>query len=317
MNKFLAVVKREYIQRVRSKLFAVMTVLGPVMLVVFTVVPGLLITKTGSRSRIAIIDQTSGARLTGPLERALTEGQGESDNGAPDIGETLPSTPGVRAARAANSIGETFAVESVPINGRSLDEVRQQLNVRIGRNELDGYLVIPADILVDYKVRATYYGRNVSDFFTAKQLEKYLNRVVGRLRLVDAGVREERIDELSKPVSLASIPVNAKGEEGTEDKGFGFGVVFGTGFAIYLTILLYGQVVLGAVIEEKETRIAEILFSSVRSFQLLFGKLIGVSLVALTQLGIWLLAFALLSGAGIAWLAANGVTGIGRLSLPP
>ena len=49
----------------------------------------------------------------------------------------------------------------------------------------------------------------------------------------------------------------------------------------------------------------------------MFGKLIGVSLVALTQLGIWLLAFALLSGAGIAWLAANGVTGIGRLSLPP
>src|SRR5215472_18320087 len=94
MNKFLAVVKREYIQRVRSKLFAVMTVLGPVMLVVFTVVPGLLITKTGSRSRIAIIDQTSGARLTGPLERALTEGQGESDNGAPDIGETFPRLQG-------------------------------------------------------------------------------------------------------------------------------------------------------------------------------------------------------------------------------
>ena len=56
-------------------------------------------------------------------------------------------------------------------------------------------------------------------------------------------------------------------------------------------IIMYGQVILAAVVEEKETRIAEVLFSSVRSFPLMLGKLIGVSLVALTQFVIWGLAF--------------------------
>jgi ABC-2 type transport system permease protein len=68
-------------------------------------------------------------------------------------------------------------------------------------------------------------------------------------------------------------------------------MVFIIAFLIYMTVLLYGQVVLGAIVEEKETRIAEILFSSVRPFHLMLGKLIGVSLMALTQLGIWVAAF--------------------------
>ena len=81
-------------------------------------------------------------------------------------------------------------------------------------------------------------------------------------------------------------------------------MVFGLGLLIYMSVLLYGQFVLGAVIEEKETRIAEILFSSMRSFPLMMGKLIGVSLVALTQLGIWAVAFLSFS----AWLAGSSFT---------
>jgi ABC-2 type transport system permease protein len=74
-----------------------------------------------------------------------------------------------------------------------------------------------------------------------------------------------------------------------------------------MSVLLYGQMVLGAVIEEKETRIAEILFSSMRSFPLMMGKLIGVSLVALTQLSIWGLGFLVLAGFGVGIAAAQGV----------
>ena len=75
---------------------------------------------------------------------------------------------------------------------------------------------------------------------------------------------------------------------------------------------MYGQVILAAVIEEKETRIAEVLFSSVRAFPLMMGKLIGVSLVALTQYAIWGLAFGLFALYGVAMLAARGVP----ISLP-
>jgi ABC-2 type transport system permease protein len=72
-----------------------------------------------------------------------------------------------------------------------------------------------------------------------------------------------------------------------------------------MTVLLYGQVILGAVIEEKETRIAEILFSSIKSSTLMLGKLIGVSLVALTQLGIWFLAFGALVVFGLSQMPSN------------
>src|SRR5205085_3682207 len=92
-----------------------------------------------------------------------------------------------------------------------------------------------------------------------------------------------------------------------EDTGQGFFLVFGVGFIIYLTILMYGQVILGAVIEEKETRIAEILFSSIRSFPLMMGKLIGVSLVALTQFAIWGLAVLAFALYGVGVLASRGM----------
>src|SRR6185295_13111273 len=105
---------------------------------------------------------------------------------------------------------------------------------------------------------------------------------------------------------LAAFPVNEKGQEGAEDSGAKFAVVFVIAFLIYLTVLLYGQVVLGAIVEEKETRIAEILFSSVRPFTLMFGKLIGISLMALTQLMIWGLAFAALALFAVPALVQSG-----------
>jgi ABC-2 type transport system permease protein len=76
---------------------------------------------------------------------------------------------------------------------------------------------------------------------------------------------------------------------------------------------MYGQVILGAVVEEKETRIAELLFSSVRAFPLMLGKLIGVSLVALTQFTIWALAFVAFALYGVGLLSGRGL----NVALPP
>ena len=83
--------------------------------------------------------------------------------------------------------------------------------------------------------------------------------------------------------------------------------MFAVGFIMYLAILMYGQIILGAVIEEKETRIAEILFSSVKPFTLMMGKLVGVSLVALTQTAIWGMAFSVFALYGVNLLASRGL----------
>ena len=110
--------------------------------------------------------------------------------------------------------------------------------------------------------------------------------------VTEATIDEKLVRKMSEPVRIRTFEAGGKGEEKKGEGGFY--LVFGLGLMIYMSVLLYGQVVLGAVIEEKETRIAEILFSSMRSFPLMVGKLVGVSLVALTQLGIWGLAFAAL-----------------------
>ncbi|HYJ84465.1 MAG TPA: ABC transporter permease [Pyrinomonadaceae bacterium] len=317
MRKLLAIIKREYIQRVRTKFFVIMTVLGPLMLVVFTIVPGLLFSiKAGGDTRIAIVDQTEGAKVYESIRRSLLRDDRSSENESnTGVAGSLNANTKERAQTAGRSMSGNFQIEQVDMGGRSIDEVRRELNSRIGRDELEGYLLVPPDVLQNSDSKTSYYGRNVGDVITRGQIENRLNRAVRRERLVAQGVKERDIDNLSKPVDLVAYSVNEKGQEGAKDTGAGFVMVFVIAFLIYISILMYGQVVLGAIIEEKETRIAEILFSSVRSSTLMVGKLIGVSLVALTQLGIWTLAFALLSVYGVGMLASQGVN-VGDVVIP-
>lgn len=318
MNKLLAIIKREYVQRVRTKFFVIMTILGPLMLVVFTIVPGLLLSrKLGEETRIAIIDQTQGMKLSNSVRDSLLKAENDDESdGQASIAEAANSNSRDRIEKAGKS-AVSFRVEEVNPNGRPLDEIKHELNTRIGRGELDGYLVIPADILDSSESRTFYYGRNIGDVFTRNQIEDKLNSAVRRQRLIKEGVKDQDVDALSQPVDVATYPINEKGEEGAEDSGAGFAMVFVIAFLIYITVLLYGQVVLGAIIEEKETRIAEILFSSVRPFQIMFGKLIGVSLMALTQLMIWGVAFAGLALFIVPQLAAQGYKDINLPHLPP
>ena len=204
----------------------------------------------------------------------------------------------VRAAPGALFSQGNFAVEEVRLGGRSLDEVRRELDARVTRKDLDGYIILPPNLLKDEQPE--FSARNTADVFTQSRIENSISRAVRSQRLVENGIDEKRVEKMSEPVSLKTT-----GAGGKESKGeSSFYLVFGLGLLIYMSVLLYGQFVLGAVIEEKETRIAEILFSSMRSFPLMMGKLIGVSFVALTQLGIWAMAFLGIS----VWAAGSSIT---------
>ena len=311
MNKLLAVIKREYIERVRTKMFLVLTILGPFMFAIFTVVPGLLLSiKTGGPTRIVIVDQTD--KLYDRVRTSLLEDKDDEDSAKTGSNaQALNSNVNDRTKEASKRINGRYAIERVTLTGRSLDDVQRELNLRISKDQLDGYVVLPAEILKDGK--AEFYGRNVGDVITRNQLERRLSQAVREQRMADEHISESRVRELSKPIDMTTKRINDKGEIGAEDSGGGFILVFILGFLIYITIIMYGQFILGAVIEEKETRVIEVLFSSVRSFTLMIGKLIGVSLVALTQYAIWGLAFAAFALYGIGMLAASGVP----FKLPP
>ena len=288
MTKFLAVLKREYLQRVRAKMFIVTTTLLPLIMLIFGLVPILIVNiDAGSPMRVAVIDET------GKMYDRLNQAMASDASGQPSDQRRRPFG--------------NFVLEPMDSN-QSAEQIRADLEQRLQSRNLDGYLVLPKDFLE--RGQAEFFNRNPVDVFSQNMLQSTLNRAVREQRLIEAKVDTRTREELSKPVRVESIKVGAAGEE--RDSGSTFGLVFGIGFVMYLSILMYGQVILGAVIEEKETRIAEILFSSVKPFTLMMGKLVGVSLVALTQLTIWGIAFSVFAWFGVNLLASRGV----KLNIP-
>ncbi len=303
MRKFLAVIKREYSQRVRTKMFIAATVLGPLVISLFGVVPALIFSiKAGGPVRIAVVDQTG--RMYSRVQKAIMdEGEPVEDQSKAPTAKALNANSSERIERAGALQEESFALEEIPLAGRPIDQVKVELGERVRKQEIDGYLILPANLLQNGK--AEFFGRNAGDVFTKGRLEDGVSEAVREERLAGANIDATTVRKLSRPVKLQSFKIGERGEE--RDTGEEFILVFAAGFVIYLTILMYGQVILGAVIEEKETRIAEILFSSVKPFPLMMGKLIGVSLVALTQLSIWGLAFAAFAIYGVGVLSAQGL----------
>jgi ABC-2 type transport system permease protein len=311
MTKFLAVVKREYVQRVKTKMFIIATILGPVMIFVFTVVPALIFSiKAGEATRLAVIDQTDGAKMYARVRDALLHApreEGEEEGGKAAT-EAVNSNTQTRVNRAGAQTKVDYAVEQVQLGGRSLDEVRRELKDRVLKEQLDGYIVIPPDVTTGGKV--TYYARNLGDVITRDEIKNRLNRAVRDQRMAENNLAPDLMEKINKPVEFGALAADESSR--TEDSGRAFYFVFIVGFLIYLTLIMYGQTILAAVIEEKDTRISELLFSSVKSFTLLMGKLIGVSLVALTQYAIWALAFA-----GVAlWSSSSGSMNISLPHIP-
>jgi ABC-2 type transport system permease protein len=312
MNKFLAVVRREYVQRVRSRMFLVVTVGAPLMVALFTVVPMLIAgIRTGGPVRIAVLDETGRMyeRVSDAVARTDAEDEAEGAARASQPAAAMNQNGRERIEQAARASAQAYTVERVEQGAGSRDELARRLDERVKANELDAYLILPRDLLEGGE--AVYRSRNVADQSTRGHVNDALTRAVRDARLEERGINPEVMRAVNQPVRMKT-----EKSGGGEDKGEGFALVFGAGFIIYLSILLYGQVVLGAVVEEKETRIAEILFSSMRPFPLMLGKLVGVSLVALTQFAIWGLALAVFSLYGVAALASRGVTPDFNLHVP-
>ena len=306
MKKLLVIIKREYLSRVRTKAFLISTILMPLLIVASTVLPGLLFSmKSGAATRIAILDETG--RLYEPVRESLLAGKrgedGRKGGGATPMGGATAEDRERQMNEMSKALGARYELEPVRGDGRPREEIIAELNGRVLKEELDGYLVLPPDILETN--RAEFYSRNTSDIITREQIESGLSRAVVEQRMRDANIDKDRVRQLSKEVELEAGKVKESGIE--RDTGGSFGLAMGIGIFIYAALLLYGQVILQSVVEEKTTRISEVLFSSVNAFQLMMGKLVGVSLVGLTQIAIWGLAFAAFAAYGVAMAAAGGL----------
>lgn len=294
MRKFFAVLKREYIQRIRARMFIVTTIMFPLAMALFGIVPVVIMNMdVGSPLRLAVVDGTG--KIFGRFSSELNNRDIASSKG-----EINPA-----AGRDVGQVTRTqrFTLEEVQVGGTAQNDIKADLDRRLRGNEIDGFLILPSDLFEGGKVQ--FVRRNTGDVIATRRVQDALKSAVRDQRLVDANVSTKTMAALSQSVDFETSRISSSGQE--RDAGGGFALVFGVGFIMYLTVLLYGQVVLGAVIEEKETRIAEILFSSIKPFTLMMGKLLGVSLVALTQLAIWGIAFAVFTFYGVAVLASKGI----------
>ena len=284
MRKFLAVVKHEYKKIVVKWAFLLGTLLFPLIGVGFAVIPAIIFSIKGEATRLVIVDQSN--KIAPRLKENLTGEriQAKARDAARDKMGELNASQQEKMKRGANQVASGFAIIDFDTNGKTTEHVRQELNAQAAGDEIDAYLLIPTDI--DAKdAKFEFRSRKAGDFVASDTLRDALDEAVRSQRLADAHINETLLRDLSQNVNFESKSISEKGEEKDSDTLFIASLVIG--MMIYITLTIYGQVIMGAVVEEKETRIAEILFSSARPFTLMLGKLVGVGLAGLTQLGIW------------------------------
>jgi ABC-2 type transport system permease protein len=293
MRKFLAVVRYEYRKVVLRWAFLIGTFLFPVLAAGFGLVPALIFSMKSEVTRIAVVDP-SGQILPRLKENLSADAisqqvQAAAKNSVKDVTTSQQD----RMKKGAEQAASGFAIQDYDADDKTRDVIREDLINKIKEGSIDSYLIIPVDVTAK---DATYEfrSRKGGDFVASDTLKRALNQAVRSKRLADANISEEQVKSLSQDIDFDAKGLDVRGEEKNSDS---LSVAsFIIGLMIYITLMIYGQVIMGAVVEEKDTRIAEILFSSARPFELMFGKLVGVGLAGLTQLGIWVVTLGLLVG---------------------
>ncbi|MFZ4057909.1 MAG: ABC transporter permease [Ferruginibacter sp.] len=141
---------------------------------------------------------------------------------------------------------------------------------------------------------------------TKSEIEHQLDRAFEQYQLQINGIRKDILDSINKASSGAfSINNRVTSEKGKSEQvnaAINYGVGFGSGILIYITMFIFGAMVMRGVMEEKTNRIAEVMVSSVKPFQLMMGKILGIAAVGLTQLLLWIILITILSSAAAAFL---------------
>ena len=309
MKKFLAVVKHEYKKIVLKWTFLIATLLFPLIAAAFAVVPALIFSIKGDATRIVVVDR-KGKIAPRIKDNLLKEEKAEKNEQAEaEALKNITATQKQQMERAAKQMEESFVFVDYKADDKSVEQIKRELNAKITGKEIDAYLIVPPDF--DAKnANYEFFTRKADGLMSKSVMRSAINGAVRSQKLADANINEAQLNSFNQSVDLSVKQINEEGNE--KDSDGTFFAAFAVGFMIYITLLIYGQQIMAAVIEEKETRIAEILFSSAKPFELMMGKLVGVGLAGMTQLAIWITSALALAVFGLANMSAAGM----NISLP-
>lgn len=250
-SKINLIIQREFNQRVRKRSFIITTILMPLLMVGIMAVPVLIALYGSSPSatrEIVVIDSS-----------------------------------GIVAPALRNEQGLAFQATSMPY-----DSARTAAEY----SGAYGFLVVGPQI-VENPSELTLYTRESSTLAIESNIREQVRQVIYQKRVEEANVPglDSILQRLQVRTALATYRIDAQaGEDGEvreSSSAASMAISYFMGFIIYMFIFIYGAAIMQGVIEEKSNRIVEVIVSSVKPFQLMMGKIIGMALVALTQFAIW------------------------------
>jgi ABC-2 type transport system permease protein len=281
LSRTLAIIRREYLERVRTKAFWISTLLVPIFMGGMMVIPALLAARGGGEYSVAVLDLTG--RFYGPVADEVR--------------------------RMLSGDDEKLVVELVEQDAaENLEATRERVKEQVQEQEFDGMLILPATLPEEGEPE--YVAPNVAAFKLLVVLERSVNNVMVADRLTSEGIAHDRVGELTRRVDLKTLKLGAGGEE-TKDEGQAFFMSYIFVLIIYMSVLMYGIYVMRGVLEEKSSHIVEVIISTVKPFELMLGKILGIGAVGLTQMVLW-------AGMGLALSAPPMLVamGLGGAELP-
>lgn len=149
------------------------------------------------------------------------------------------------------------------------------------------FVHLPKDLLTHSEDIKIYSEKNLS-LPLKSSIERVIEKKVRAILMKDAGIASEVYEKTQIEVSSETITVSEKGDETSSSSGGAMILAGVMGMLLYITLLLYGSQVMNGVIEEKSSRIIEVIISSIKPYQLMLGKILGVGMVGLTQFLLWI-----------------------------
>jgi ABC-2 type transport system permease protein len=299
------IIRREYLERVRQRSFLVLTLLLPAIIVGAFAIPAKLSRMKNSKMQRLVLVTSTPKFGEMVREQLLTSAKPDNEANA-DAGKDKDKDKDVDND---DQPSRDYAIE---VDANSSEAERVVLRNRVTSGDIDGYLWLSDDAVAARKV--TYYGRETGGFMEKSWLRDQLDRAILLQELAQRGVSGPQADELLKPVKLETMHLDAGRETKANDRGTFFAILAMV-MLLYVAVIFYGVSVMRAVLEEKNSRVMEVLLSSATSTELMAGKLIGVGAVGLTQIGIWIAMAGVYALPALAASASVGEVRISPLTL--
>lgn len=256
LHRINIIIGREYLNRVKKKSFLIVTFLVPVLFAALCLLPALIINGLNEESKTLAV-----------------------------VDESSVVMPYLQ---------DSELVSYKDCTGRSVEELKAEL----GESDYDAILAISPLDTVARTVSAEIFSLKPLGIELGEIVNSRINDAVEAYRISTYDIEDLKVimEEVKADVKLRSYTLDEEGKETINESGVFMIVSMVLGMIIYMFIVIFGGMVMSSVIEEKSSRVVEVLVSSVKATELMFGKIIGIALVAITQFLLWVVLTAAIIG---------------------